>query len=221
MTFRTATLPSQVHFWDTWHLHRGATGEDPLHRELRQRFLDLMPAGERVNVADLGCGQGHDAMAFAAAGLTVTAIDFSPVSVRQVRHLAGQAHRSVAAVCHNLAEPLPLSADSMHGVYAHLSLHYFDDATTRSLFAEIRRVLVAGGVLVFSVKSTDDPYFGTGDEVGPNMYCRNGHLRHFFGSEYLESLLVEWKQEDVRPCAGRYASQEPSAFFHVVARKPE
>ncbi|GGM05260.1 methyltransferase domain-containing protein [Dactylosporangium sucinum] len=221
MTSRTTMLPSQVHFWDRWHVRRGATGEDPLHRELRQRFLELMPAGERVSVADLGCGQGHDAVAFAAAGHTVTAIDFSPVSVEQVRRRAEQVHRSVAALCHNLAEPLPFAAGSMHGVYAHLSLHYFDDATTRLVFTEIWRVLVAGGVLVFSVKSTDDPYFGTGDEVGPNMYCRNGHLRHFFSREYLESLLVDWKQEDVRHCRGRYASHEPSAFFHVVARKPE
>ncbi|WP_432984211.1 class I SAM-dependent methyltransferase [Dactylosporangium sp. CA-233914] len=191
----TAALPSQVHIWDTWHHRRGATGQDPLHRELRERFVELVTKVENPRVADLGCGQGHDAIAFAEAGCRVTAIDFSPVSVRQARRGAAERDLDVDALCHDLAEPLPLPDASMHGVYAHLSLHYFDDTTTRSLFAEIRRVLTADGVLVFSVKSTDDPYCGTGDEVGPNMYCREGHLRHFFGRDYLKDLLPRGSPE--------------------------
>ncbi|MGI5246731.1 class I SAM-dependent methyltransferase [Dactylosporangium sp. CA-139066] len=216
----TTTLPSQVQFWDSWHGRRGATGQDPVHLELRQRFLDLMSAVRHPRVADLGCGQGHDAVAFAAEQFRVTAIDFSPVSVRQVSRLAAVRNLSVNPVCHDLAQPLPLGSATLDGVYAHLSLHYFDDPTTRLLFAEIWRVLTAGGVLVFSVKSTEDPYFKTGEEVGPNMYCRNGHLRHFFDYDYIEDLLTDWKAKDIQSRNGYYASHEPSAFFHVVARKP-
>jgi SAM-dependent methyltransferase len=215
----TAVAP-QVEFWNSWHRHRGAEGHDKPHLELRTRFLGLFSRQRGMSVADLGCGQGHDAVEFALAGLRVTALDFSPVSVEQVRTLAAQRNVAITAQCHDLAQPLPFPDAALDGVYAHLSLHYFDDVTTRSVFDDISRVLNPGGFLVFSVKSTADPYYGTGDEVGPNMFCRNGHLRHFFDRGYLEEILADWKQEDIRACTGYYASRESSAFFHVVVRKP-
>ena len=213
-------VPHQVEFWNSWHRHRGADGHDELHQELRARFLALVPSRRGSRVADLGCGQGHDAIAFASAGLQVTALDFSPVSVEQLRSRAAREELVVTAICHDLAQPLPFGDASLDGTYAHLSLHYFDDATTRAVFDDIYRVLSPGGYLVFSVKSTDDPYYGTGEQIGPNMFCRNGHVRHFFDREYLEEILGDWKQDDIRSCTGYYASNEPSAFFHVVARKP-
>jgi ubiquinone/menaquinone biosynthesis C-methylase UbiE len=186
---------------------------------LRQLFLSLMSHYPGGRVADLGCGQGHDAVTFVGADLDVTALDFSPDSVDQVSR-AGRDNPRLISVLHDLAQPLPFGDESLHGVYSHLSLHYFDDVTTRSIFDEIFRVLVPGGVLVFSVKSTDDPYYGAGEQMGPHMFGRNGHVRHFFGREYLEDLLTEWKRTEIRPCQGCYASREPSTFFHAAARKP-
>jgi SAM-dependent methyltransferase len=219
-TFPTATFPSQIEFWNSWHRHRGATGDDEPHCALRQLFLSLMVDYPGGRVADLGCGQGHDALAFVGAGLGVTALDFSPVSIGQVRR-AGRGNPCLDSRLHDLARPLPFDDGSLHGVYSHLSLHYFDDITTRSIFEEISRVLVPGGVLVFSVKSTDDPYYGTGEQVGPQMFCRNGHVRHFFSQDYLDDLLTDWKRKEIRPYQGHYASHEPSSFLHAAALKPQ
>lgn len=207
---------AQVEIWNSWHGRHEAPGDDEPQVALRRQFLGAVAVGGQV--AELGCGQGHDAVAFAAAGLGVTALDFSPVAVEQVRERAGRLGVPVLVVRHDLSEPLPFEERSLDGVYAHLSLHYFDDATTRRVFAGIARVLAPGGVLVFSVKSTDDPCHGEGEPVGPRMFRVDGKVRHFFDREYLDGLLGEWEVEEVRSCRGYYASREPSAFLQVVAR---
>jgi SAM-dependent methyltransferase len=212
-------VPSQKHFWDKWHRRRGASGLDAPHLELRNLFCAEMSAHPHGAVADLGCGQGLDALVFASTGMAVTALDFSPEAIGKVRDLAGK-KAGIVAVQHDLSRPLPFGEDSFDGVYSHLALHYFDDRTTREIFAEIGRVLRPGGPFVFSVKSTDDMYFGTGDRIGPNIYCRNGHLRHFFSIEYTRDLLDDWKIDQVTPQTGWYASSKPSAFIQVVAHKP-
>jgi len=126
----------------------------------------------------------------------------------------------IKAVLHDLRNGLPFDTETFDGAYSHLALHYFDDDTTRFIFREIGRVLRPGGLFVFSVKSTADPYFKTGTEIGPNIYCRNGHLRHFFSTSYTNDLLRDWKVASLTEPRGRYASSRPSAFIHVVAYKP-
>lgn len=149
-----ADVPSQKDFWDEWHRHRGASGHDEPHMELRNMFRAEMRSRTRAAVADLGCGQGIDAEDFAGAGMTVTAVDFAPEAIAKVRKLSP----GVVPVRHDLSRPLPFGGSVFDGVYSHLALHYFDDATTHAIFAEIRRVLRPAGPFVFSVKSTADPY---------------------------------------------------------------
>ena len=44
--------------------------------EVRQKFIDLLPAG--AHILDVGCGSGRDSRVFLDYGFSVTAIDFSP-----------------------------------------------------------------------------------------------------------------------------------------------
>lgn len=213
-------LPAQKSFWDEWHCRRGASGLDAPHMELRHRFIAEMRKAQHGKVADLGCGQGLDAMAFAEAGMTVTALDFSDQAIRQVQALAKR-RRGIVARRHDLSRQLPFPDRSFDGVYSHLALHYFDDPTTRRIFGEVWRILRPGGPFVFSVKSTDDPYYATGEQYGENLYCRNGHLRHFFSVGYTEELLRDWKVEAITTAEGHYASRSSSAFIQVVAHKPD
>lgn len=221
MTHTMVDVPSQEHFWNEWHRWRGASGTDTPHADLRDSFLAEMKAQVGSDVVDLGCGQGHDALAFARSGLTVHALDFSPEAIAKVENLSGTEIVPIKAVLHDLRRALPFDSEAIDGVYSHLALHYFDDETTRSIFGEIRRVLRPGGLFVFSVKSTADPHFGTGDEIGPDIYCRNGHLRHFFSVNYTTELLRTWQVISLTEPHGRYASSKSSAFIHVVAHKPD
>jgi SAM-dependent methyltransferase len=221
MRLKQRDLPGQLTFWNAWHRERGASGEDAVHRELRELFLERLP--DPSDVLDLGCGQGHDLRAMAQAGHRVAGIDFSPLAIRRARRkiygwrLFGR--RKDGLRVHDIADGLPFEDERFGGVYSHLALHYFRDDVTRRIFGEIERVLCSGGLLVFSVKSTDDPYYGDGERLGEHIFSRKGHVRHFFDEGYVKDLLDNWIIESTSSYRGHYACSEPSAFIRAVARK--
>jgi SAM-dependent methyltransferase len=215
-------LPEQRTFWDSWHRKRGASGADKVHVELRELFLRNLPSEPYpCRILDLGCGQGHDVAAMFRAGHRVTGIDFSPDAIRQARRkIPFWRRRQVELRVHDLAEPMPFPDRTFDGAFSHLALHYFHDEATRAIFSEIRRVLRPHGVLVFSVKSVDDPYYGDGERLGENIFNRKGHVRHFFDDAYVKDLLDGWIVDSTHNYRGHYASSRPSAFIRAVARRP-
>ena len=216
-------LPEQLTFWNTWHRDRGATGEDPVQLRTRERFLRELPRRFGLRVLDVGCGQGHDQRAMARAGHRVAGIDFSPVAIVHARTVVPRCGplrlRKPDLRVHNIAERLPFADGSFDGVYSHLALHYFEHDVTEFAFAEIWRVLRPRAVFVFAVKSTADPYYAKGEQLGQHIFARKGHVRHFFDEDYIRKLLEKWTLISTETYEGKYASAEPSAFIRTVARK--
>ena len=221
MRLEQRDLPEQLTFWNSWHRDRGASGEDAVNRGLRGLFLEGLP--DPSDVLDLGCGRGHDLREMARAGHRVAGLDFSPLAVRQARKrvygLRFPLRRKDIRV-RDIADRFPFEGARFDGVYSHLALHYFSDDVTRRIFGEIERVLRPGALLVFSVKSTDDPYYGDGEQLGEHIFSRKGHVRHFFDEGYIKEILESWAVESIESYGGYYACSESSAFIRAVARKP-
>ena len=170
-----------------------------------------------ASLLDLGCGRGDDSVHFAQRGCTVTAIDISSANIDYAKEAAGKAGVTLKALQHDLTQTLPFNNASFDAVYAHLSLHYFDDATTKVLFADIYRVLKPGGLFFVKCKSVDDPLYGKGERVDKDMYV-DGHVRHFFSEEYMRECLKDFHIERIEKTASTYVDYE-SAFIEAIARK--
>lgn len=103
-------------------------------------------------------------------------------------------------------------------VYANLSLHYFDDESTRRIFQSVYGLLRRGGMLAFEVKSVNDVDYGKGDEIGDGLFVKNEHVHHFFSGDYIEELLKAFRivhKEEVQ-----YISEgKLSSFWDVIAVK--
>jgi malonyl-CoA O-methyltransferase len=97
-------------------------------------------------VLDLGCGTGRHALWLAAAGATVTAVDFSEGMLAEARRKPGA--DAVRFVAHDLARPLPFSDGSFDLVVSGLVLEHLADLGL--FFREARRVLRPGGRAVVS-----------------------------------------------------------------------
>ena len=177
----------------------------------------VLPAAGRV--LELGCGLGADAAFFArAGGHAVLATDFASAALARLRTRYGaEAGLDTARI--DMRAPLPLADARADTVYAHLSLHYYPDAATRALFAEIRRVLRPGGVLAFACKSTDDPLYGRGDLVEPDMFALDGKVRHFFGEDYARDCLADGFEVEQFKHMSEALSSERSRVVRVLARR--
>ena len=61
------------------------------------------------------------------------------------------------------------------------------------LSAEIRRVLVPGGLNVYTVRHTADAHYKTGVHRGEDMYDVGGFIVHFFTRDRVEALAKDWQ----------------------------
>lgn len=102
-------------------------------------------------------------------------------------------------------------------VLADLSLHYWDDATTRMIIAEIYKALVPGGCFSIACKSVADFEYGQGRKIAADTF-EHGHIRHFFSLDYMRELLREFEIEKTAETErrekyyGHYQTVEAVAF---------
>jgi malonyl-CoA O-methyltransferase len=97
-------------------------------------------------VLDLGCGTGRHALWLAAAGGSVTAVDFSEGMLSEARRKPGAS--AVSFLVHDLHQPLPFEASAFDRIVSGLVLEHLRDL--RFVFGEARRVLQPGGRAVVS-----------------------------------------------------------------------
>jgi len=184
---------SQHDRWNDWHSRMIADDPEPFHYIFRENFLhEVRQRGAKGRVLELGCGQGADSIFLANAGCFVDGVDFSANAIERAVAKSEELGVDVTFSCRDLEKPLPYTDDEFDGVFSYLSLHYFDRRATTRLFHEIGRVLVLGGVLAFCVRSVKDPMYARGTRLEHNMFCNNGHIRHFFSEEDVASLLTKW-----------------------------
>ena len=104
----------------------------------------------------------------------------------------------MAALAHDVREPLPLADGSADAVYAHMLLCMaLTTAQLRALVAEVHRVLVPGGVFVYTVRHTGDAHYGVGTAHGDDIFETGGFAVHFFDRSLVDDLAAGWKLEEV------------------------
>jgi SAM-dependent methyltransferase len=108
---------------------------------------------------DLGCGTGRNSAAMAAAGFTVAGIDISDVAVMTARErYAGQA---IDFRVGSVTEQLPFGDGTFQfAADIFVYFHQLSQADRRDYRREIHRVLQPGGVLLVSLATDGDGYYG-------------------------------------------------------------
>jgi SAM-dependent methyltransferase len=211
-------------FWDQFYRRRLESGDDldwagvwtgPFLAPLRQ-------AGVRT-VLELGCGTGNDAARLASEGYSVTAVDVSGEAIERARaRFASLATFLVADVTRRL----PFPDASFDAVMSNVAVHMFPDDVTRTVFAQVGRLVRADGLFVFHVNSLQDRPLRAralpARQLEPDYVAEeSGQTMHFFSEAYLRELLAGWQRVELVPVmVAHRKSGEP--FKHVwrgVARR--
>jgi SAM-dependent methyltransferase len=211
-------------FWDGFFRQRLESGDDLDWAGLwTSPFLvPLRQAGVRT-VLELGCGTGNDTARLAGEGYEVTAVDVSGEAIGQARARFGSLARFAVA---DMTRPLPFPDAGFDAVMSNVALHMFPDGVTRAVFAEVGRLVRAGGLFVFHVNSLEDRPLRArtlpARELEPDYVAEeSGQTVHFFSEPYLRELLAGWQQVQLVPVPVRHRrTGEP--FKHVwrgIARR--
>ena len=134
----------------------------PTDRGVLARFAGSIVAEGGGLVGDLGCGPGRLFGALGSLGLEVVGVDLSPAMVAVAR----DEHPAVAATVGSL-DRLPLPTGALAGALLWYSTIHTPDDDLPAVFAEVRRAVRPGGLVVAA--------FQVGDEVR--------HHRHLYGHD--------------------------------------
>lgn len=113
---------------------------------LRQAFMGYVPAG--APILDAGCGTGRDIVAFHDAGYNAVGIDLS----EGMLDIAAEACPKAMTVKSDVRWT-PFNGHRFFGVWAMASLVHLGHSEVEEALAEFKRVLVAGGWLLVTLKA--------------------------------------------------------------------
>jgi malonyl-CoA O-methyltransferase len=166
-----------------------------------------------LNALDLGCGTGRHALWLAAAGATVTAVDFSEGMLEEARRKPGA--EQIRFLCHDVHSPLPLEGGKFDLVVSGLVLEHLRELD--GFFREIKRVLKPNARAVVSAMHPamflrgsqarfTDP--STGELVQP------GSIAHSIGAFVMAALRAGLRLTDIEEIS-------PDAAFAEKYRRAE
>jgi SAM-dependent methyltransferase len=178
--------------WDE--LHQNYKEKDWIDRPnvFAQEVLKYFP--DKARVLGLGDGQGQDARFFAEHGHDVVSTDISDLALEESKaKLSPDLEGKVSLMKLDLEDEFPFEQNEFDVVYAHLSLHYFDEETTKMIIQEIYRVLKGGGVLALLCNSTSDPEYGTGEKIESDYFLIDGKKKRYFSAESLGQFTESFR----------------------------
>ncbi|MFJ9904521.1 class I SAM-dependent methyltransferase [Streptomyces sp. NPDC101152] len=129
---------------------RAPTELDPLSRAMLGLFAETVRDHGPGPVADLGCGPGLVTAYLARLGVPVFGLDLSPKMVE----LAARANPEVAFAVGSMTA-LPLRTGALGGILAYYSTHHTPPDRLPALYAELRRALAPGGLLMLAGHAGD------------------------------------------------------------------
>lgn len=178
-----------------------------------QRVFLFLKNKDKGALLDLGCGSGRDSFYFARRGFKVTALDISENEYQ----LAKLKEWNIEFLKSDI-QKAKIRQKSFGYIYAHLSLHYFNDIETTNIIDNLYQALKEGGYLFVKCKSINDPLFGKGRKIEDNFYEFNSAARHFFSKEYMKEKLESFKIINIKK-TNSFSHPGRASFIEAIVQK--
>ena len=170
-------------YWNQYYKNR-VCPEEP--SAFARYVSTLVEPGKRM--VELGCGNGRDAVFFAARGLDVTAVDMSREAVAQLR---SRGIANAAFLCGDFVNSEIHRPESYDYAYSRFTIHSINRGQEQVLLNNLYRGLRPGGKLFIEVRGVNDPLFGKGKQVERNAYFYDNHYRRFIVLDELTDSLEQ------------------------------
>jgi SAM-dependent methyltransferase len=180
----------------------------PKDRELLAKFAEEIGPGRPV--LDIGCGPGHTTDYLCRLGLDAVGVDLSPEMVSLAAQKFPGSHFRVGDFT-----SLEQESSSIAGILAFYCIVHLSEPQLKPAFAELHRVLAAGGILMLS--------FHVGSEViHAENFLESGRALDFvfFQPEIVEGALAGagFGRPEVH-VRKAYETEFPSERCYIIARK--
>lgn len=140
-------------------------------------------------VLDIGCGEGRHALAFAASGHPVIALDYEPLAVELARDRAAcfSGRADIGWLVADAFE-MPFGSETFYVAVDYGVFHHIKVPDQARYIEEVRRVIIPGGCFLLSVFSTNFQH-EPGEVRRRNWMVHRDHYDHFFTQEEIRGLF--------------------------------
>jgi len=145
------------------------------------------------SIVELGAGLGRDTIFFAKNNIKVEALDYSKTAVMIIKKKVKELNLSefVSTKVFDVRKKLPFKNNSIQGIFSHmLYCMSLKNLEVQNLNNEILRVLVKGGVNIYTVRNFEDGDYKNGLHIEDESYQNDGFIINFFSKKKIEELLV-------------------------------
>ena len=138
-------LKSEIH--EQWVRTYEAGENDPFYQAAFDKIFDRVPMSQTATVLDAGCGDGSKSVRLAKRGVTVQAIDFSPIALKMAYAKINESgfSKNIFLTRANLCE-LSFQDECFHHVLCWGVLMHIPNE--EAAIGELARVLKPGGYLI-------------------------------------------------------------------------
>jgi len=127
-----------------------------VHSDLYYVFNTYFQSKQRLNILDVGCGQGRNLLFLALLGHQVTGIDINEASIQKIREIAQKENElNIKTILHDLHDPLSSQQGNYDIVASLVSLQFLKPHRVHTLLTELQQMTVVDGLhfLVFPIKA--------------------------------------------------------------------
>lgn len=203
---------------DYWNkIYIDCKDKEPQYDLWLDKYEQILDSTKNQTIIDLGCGAGADTLYLKERGYSVLSVDNSDEALAIVKNKIPNSKIKNL----NIAEILPFKDESIHLIIADLSLHYFNDETTKKIIKELKRVLKSKALLIFRVNSINDINYGAGEgeEIEKHFYLGETGYKRFFDEEDIRSYFSEWDIEYLKEDILKKYGNDKRAFEVLVKKR--
>lgn len=181
--------------WEKIYKEKGIV-QKPVLRLVKEAAA-LFEKRKLKRILDHGFGTGRHTILLAKKGFEVYGIEMSPEAIKitrqRLKKLGLKAHLEKSN-----AKSLPYKRNFFDAVVSTFVLTHGMKKDHSKAFSEIRRVLRKSGILVMTLLSSNDIFYGQGTEIEPNTFIgipdSDGDVpHHFFTKKELEKQLPDFR----------------------------
>ena len=185
-------------YWDNYYHQHGKDKKITEPSSFAQFCLDSFLSSEKLNIVELGSGNGRDAIFFARNGHNVVAIDQSITAIEIEK-------QSLDSNLNFLLKPKALDFikedytqyEKIDLFYSRFTIHSITKNDEDLLLLNIYNALESGGLFCIEVRTTKDPLFGVGKSYGDNIFIYNNHKRRFIDTDVFRKQVKDLGFEEI------------------------
>lgn len=209
---------SNYAMWDNWAKKRFG---EPVYDNWLDKYKEILELNKDNQILDLGCGNGADTKYLLERGFKVISCDFSDEALKNIGHfILGSITKKA-----DMTKALPFGDNSFGIVIADLSLHYFDNETTKNILTEIKRIIRPGGYLlarVLAASNFKNPETEIGIKIEDNFFWEGDYGKRIFNENDIKKYFgflgdLNYRENEMTRDDDEY--RKPRKVFEIVVKE--